>query len=64
MTDWRSDCTTSPPTRISGEVEAEMIGRKYGVAATPAWLVRQQLISGLRPAADFEWLAQHASQVG
>jgi predicted DsbA family dithiol-disulfide isomerase len=38
--------------------EAEMIGRKYGVQGTPAWLVGERLIAGLRPAAEFERLAQ------
>jgi predicted DsbA family dithiol-disulfide isomerase len=41
-------------------IEAEMIGRKYGVQGTPAWLVGQRLITGLLPAAEFERLAQYA----
>jgi len=41
--------------------EAEMIGRKYGVQGTPAWLVGERLIAGLRPAAEFERLAQSES---
>jgi predicted DsbA family dithiol-disulfide isomerase len=40
--------------------EAEEIGREYGVQGTPAWLLSQRLISGLRSAADFELLAQQA----
>jgi protein-disulfide isomerase len=42
--------------------EAEMMGRKYGVQGTPAWLLNQRLIVGLRPAAEFERLAEQASQ--
>jgi predicted DsbA family dithiol-disulfide isomerase len=38
--------------------EAEMIGRKYGVRGTPAWLLAQRLITGLLPAAEFERLAE------
>ncbi len=43
--------------------EAEMMGRKYGVQGTPAWLLDQRLITGLRPAAEFERLAEHAMQM-
>ena len=42
---------------------AERIGRKHGVQGTPAWLLDQQLIMGLRPAAEFERLAEQAVQV-
>lgn len=45
--------------------EDEAIGRKYGVQGTPAWLLDRQLIMGLRPAAEFERLAEqvmHASR--
>jgi predicted DsbA family dithiol-disulfide isomerase len=42
--------------------EAEMLGRSYGVQGTPAWLLGQQLITGLRPAAEFERLAEDALQ--
>src|SRR5262245_56879306 len=38
--------------------EAEMIGRKYGVQGTPAWLLGERLITGLRPAAEFERLVE------
>ena len=38
--------------------EAEMVGRGYGVAGTPAWLFARRLIVGLRPAVEFENLAQ------
>jgi predicted DsbA family dithiol-disulfide isomerase len=40
--------------------EALMIGRNHGVQGTPAWLVGGRLITGLRPAAEFEQLAQRA----
>jgi predicted DsbA family dithiol-disulfide isomerase len=43
--------------------EAEMIGRKYGVQGTPAWLLGERLIMGLRPAAEFERLAEYAMQL-
>jgi predicted DsbA family dithiol-disulfide isomerase len=36
---------------------AEALGHEYGVQGTPAWLLPQGLINGLRPAADFENLA-------
>lgn len=42
--------------------ESETIGRKYGVEGTPAWLLDQQLVAGLRPAAEFERLAEYAVQ--
>lgn len=42
--------------------EGEITGRKYGVQGTPAWLLNQQLITGLRPAAEFERLSEYASQ--
>src|SRR5215472_10417254 len=41
--------------------EAEMIGRKYGVQGTPAWLLGERLITGLRPAPEFERLAESES---
>ena len=37
-------------------VEAEALGKSFGVRGTPAWLVRGRLVSGLRPASDFERL--------
>jgi hypothetical protein len=43
--------------------EAERIGRRYGVQGTPAWVLDRRLIAGLRPAADFERLAGHASRL-
>ena len=44
-------------------LETEMIGRKYGVRGTPAWLLGQRLITGLRPTAEFERLAEYTSKV-
>jgi len=41
--------------------EAEILGRSNGVRGTPAWLLDRQLISGLRPAAEFERLAKRAA---
>ena len=38
--------------------EAETNGHKYGVQGTPAWLLDQRLIIGLRPAAEFVRLAE------
>jgi predicted DsbA family dithiol-disulfide isomerase len=43
--------------------ESETIGRKYAVEGTPAWLVDQQLVTGLRPTAEFERLAESAVQL-
>jgi predicted DsbA family dithiol-disulfide isomerase len=37
--------------------DAEMIGQKAGVHGTPAWLLGEELISGLLPATEFEQLA-------
>ena len=37
--------------------EAETVGARYGVQATPTWLIAGQLVSGLRPEAEFEALA-------
>jgi predicted DsbA family dithiol-disulfide isomerase len=42
-----------------GVTEAETMGRERGVQGTPAWLLGQELIMGLRPAAEFERLAAH-----
>jgi predicted DsbA family dithiol-disulfide isomerase len=41
-------------------VEAETLGREHGVQGTPAWLLPQGLITGLRSAAEFEHLAEQA----
>jgi len=41
---------------------AEALGREHGVESTPAWLVGRRLITGLRPAAEFEWLAESAKR--
>jgi predicted DsbA family dithiol-disulfide isomerase len=43
--------------------EAETIGRAYGVQGTPAWLIAGRLVSGIRPAAEFERLADAAMQL-
>lgn len=43
-------------------IETEMIGRRYGVQGTPAWLSGQRLITGLRPTAEFERLAEYSLQ--
>ncbi len=50
-------------TAKAAVTEAETIARKYGVQGTPAWLLAQRLITGLRPAAEFERLAEHAMQL-
>ena len=55
--------TLSSAAGPEADTEAEMIGRKYGVQGTPAWLSGQRLITGLRPAAEFERLAQRAMQL-
>jgi len=46
-------------TAAAAVIEAEKLGRKYGVQGTPAWLLGRRLISGLRPAAEFERLAEY-----
>jgi predicted DsbA family dithiol-disulfide isomerase len=43
--------------------DAEMSGLEAGVQGTPAWLLGRRLITGLRPAAEFEGLAEQALQV-
>ena len=43
--------------------EAETIGHKYGVQGTPAWLLAQGLIEGLRPAAEFERLVEYTMKM-
>jgi predicted DsbA family dithiol-disulfide isomerase len=43
-------------------IETEMLGRKQGVQGTPSWLLNRQLITGLRPAVEFERLAEQVSQ--
>jgi predicted DsbA family dithiol-disulfide isomerase len=42
--------------------EAEMNGREHGVQGTPAWLLNGRLLTGLRPATEFERLAEYAAQ--
>jgi len=50
-------------TAMDAVTASEMIGRKYGVRGTPAWLFAQGLIMGLRPATDFERLANEAMRL-
>jgi predicted DsbA family dithiol-disulfide isomerase len=40
--------------------EAEALGARFGVQATPTWLIVGEMISGLRPESEFEALAQKA----
>ena len=40
--------------------ESEAIGRRHGVQGTPAWLLEGRLLMGLRSAAEFESIAEHA----
>jgi predicted DsbA family dithiol-disulfide isomerase len=40
--------------------EAEGTGRRFGVQATPTWLIAGTLLSGLRPESEFEALARTA----
>jgi predicted DsbA family dithiol-disulfide isomerase len=42
--------------------DAEDLGRRHGVRGTPAWLIHQLLINGLRSVEDFEYFAESASQ--
>jgi predicted DsbA family dithiol-disulfide isomerase len=42
--------------------DAEMLGRDHGVQGTPAWLLNHRLITGLRPAAEFERAAEYIMQ--
>jgi predicted DsbA family dithiol-disulfide isomerase len=48
---------------VAAVTKAEMIGRRCGIQGTPAWLLGQQLITGLRPAAEFERLAEDVMQL-
>lgn len=41
--------------------ESESLARKSGVRGTPAWLIGQELVTSLLPAADFERLAGQGS---
>lgn len=50
-------------TATRAVARAEMLRRKHGVQGTPAWLLDQQLITGLRPVAEFERLAERAMQL-
>jgi predicted DsbA family dithiol-disulfide isomerase len=48
---------------VRAVTEAETIGREHGVRGTPAWLLSRRLITGLRPAEEFERLAESATQL-
>jgi predicted DsbA family dithiol-disulfide isomerase len=41
---------------VAAVMEAEVTGRNFGVQGTPAWLLTGRLMTGLRPAAEFERL--------
>ncbi|MFG2074406.1 DsbA family oxidoreductase [Nonomuraea maritima] len=41
--------------------EAEALGARYGVRATPSWLIAGDLVSGLLPQSEFERLAEKIS---
>ena len=40
--------------------ETQRTGREHGVEGTPSWFLYGRLITGLRPAADFEQLGEYA----
>jgi predicted DsbA family dithiol-disulfide isomerase len=40
--------------------EAESLGARFGVQATPTWLIAREMVSGLRPESAFEDLARQA----
>jgi predicted DsbA family dithiol-disulfide isomerase len=42
--------------------EAEALGARFGVQATPTWLIAGEMISGLRPESEFGALAQRATR--
>ncbi len=43
---------------IAAVTEAEAAARDLGIEGTPAWLLGEELVSGLLPAAEFERLAE------
>jgi predicted DsbA family dithiol-disulfide isomerase len=47
---------------VAAVAEAEALGRRFGVQGTPAWLLAGRMIAGLRPAEEFEQLADCAAQ--
>jgi predicted DsbA family dithiol-disulfide isomerase len=51
-------------TALAAVKNSEMLGHRYGVRGTPAWLVAERLISGLLPAPEFESLAEAANRRG
>jgi predicted DsbA family dithiol-disulfide isomerase len=50
----------SDGSAVADATEAEALGREHGIRGTPAWLFDEGLILGLRPAAEFERLADQA----
>ena len=40
--------------------ETESAGARFGVQATPTWLIAGEMVSGLRPESEFETLARKA----
>jgi len=51
-------------TAAAAVKEAELAGLGSGVQGTPAWRIGNRLIVGLRPAEEFERLANEAMQAG
>ena len=47
---------------VAAVTESETLGRRFGVQGTPAWLIARRMIEGLRPAEEFERLADSAAQ--
>jgi 2-hydroxychromene-2-carboxylate isomerase len=43
-------------------MDAELIGRKYGVQGAPVWLLSKELSIGLRRAAEFEHFVECVAQ--
>ena len=50
-------------TAMQAVTAAEMLGRKHSVQGTPAWLFAQGLVIGLRPAREFERLANKTARL-
>ncbi|WP_165947115.1 DsbA family protein [Micromonospora sp. 15K316] len=48
-------------TALAALVEAESLGVRLGVRATPTWLIGGEVISGLLPRSEFERLADEAT---
>jgi predicted DsbA family dithiol-disulfide isomerase len=47
-------------TAAAAVTAAERLGRSHGVRGTPAWLVGQQLVTGLQPTVAFDRLARYS----